>query len=594
MKHDARSDKNRAVLQAVHEMHRRDNHDRLSALAGQPEPDIASALSAHVLAQLHGVHVDDPVSYAEAMASEYAEFWKAAMQEEYHSLLENDTWQAADSIVYDKKAIGSKWVYKTKRNPDGSTRFKARLVIKGYEQRRGQDFDETYAPVGKLTTLRYLLGLAAKQRWSITHMDVVTAFLNPSIDRDDVYMALPPGIPFSDSGVVLLRKALYGLKQAPRLWWQLIHGFLVGLGFHQSHADPNLYISDGVHILLYVDDILILTAPGASATADRLKSELAHRFKMTDLGTASQFLGLEISYPGDGTIALGQSSYIAGLLRRFGLSAANGVATPMDYRVRLDVAEGEMLSLEDQGLYLSIVGSLMYAAMATRPDISFAVAALSRYNSAPSSVHLTAAKRVLRYLKQTAHLRLVYSGSANDRDGTGSLEGFTDSDFADDTTDRKSQGAYVFRVLGTAISWQSRKQNMVALSTTEAEYMAFTEAAREALWLRQLHRDLSADGSADLSADLPADDSAEDSAPSAAYTVPIFSDNHGALTTVHSEGQKARTKHFDIRYHAVRDLERKQRLTFGYVPSADNAADVGTKALDKAPHWHMVGLLGLG
>jgi hypothetical protein len=496
--------------------------------------------------------------------------------------------------MYDKKAIGSKWVFKTKRNPDGSTRFKARLVIKGFEQRRGQDFDETYAPVGKLTTLRYLLGLAAKQRWSIHHMDVVTAFLNPAIDRDDVYMALPPGIPqaSSDSGVVLLRKALYGLKQAPRLWWKLIHSFLVGLGFRQSHADPNLYISDGVHILLYVDDILILTAPGASATADRLKTELAHRFKMTDLGTASQFLGLEISYPGDGAIALGQSSYIAGLLRRFGLSAANGVATPMDYRVRLDVAEGEMLSHEDQGLYLSIVGSLMYAAMATRPDISFAVAALSRYNSAPSSVHLTAAKRVLRYLKQTAHLRLVYSGSAK-------LEGFTDSDFADDTTDRKSQGAYVFRVLGTAISWQSRKQNMVALSTTEAEYMAFTEAAREALWLRQLHRDLSLPAgtlSADDSA-LSADDSAlsaDDSEVTAAYTVPIASDNHGALTTVHSEGQKARTKHFDIRYHAVRDLERKQRIAFGYVPSADNAADVGTKALDKAPHWHMVGLLGLG
>jgi hypothetical protein len=160
MKRDARSDKNRAVLQAVQEMHRHGN--RLSALAGQPESEIASALSAHVLAQLHGVHVDDPVSYEEAMACEYAEFWKAAMQEEYHSLLENDTWQATDRIPYDsnKHAIGSKWVFKTKRNPDGSTRFKARLVIKGYEQRRGQDFDETYAPVGKLTTLRYLLGLA--------------------------------------------------------------------------------------------------------------------------------------------------------------------------------------------------------------------------------------------------------------------------------------------------------------------------------------------------------------------------------------------------------------------------------------------------
>jgi hypothetical protein len=156
MERDARSDKNRAVLRTVQEMHR----NRLSALAGQPASDIASALSAHVIAQLHGVHVDDPVSYEEAMASEYAEFWKAAMQEEHHSLLENDTWQATDRIPYAKNAIGSKWVFKTKRNPDGSKRFKARLVTKGYEQRRGQDFDETYAPVGKLTTLRYCHGYA--------------------------------------------------------------------------------------------------------------------------------------------------------------------------------------------------------------------------------------------------------------------------------------------------------------------------------------------------------------------------------------------------------------------------------------------------
>jgi hypothetical protein len=218
-------------------MHRRGNLNRLSA------SDIASALSAHVTAQLHSVHVDDPVSCEEAMASEYAEFWKAAMEEEHNSLLANDTWQAAASIPYGKKAIESKWVFRTKRNVDGSTRFNARLVIKRYEQRHGEDFDETYAPVGKVSTLRYLLGLAAKQHWSINHMDVVTAFLHPTIDRDDVYMALPPGI-HSDSGVVLIRKALYGLKQAPRLWWQLIHSFLVGLGFRQSHADPNLYISD--------------------------------------------------------------------------------------------------------------------------------------------------------------------------------------------------------------------------------------------------------------------------------------------------------------------------------------------------------------
>lgn len=335
------------------------------------------------------------------------------MQEEYASLQMNRTWTASSTTPpYGRKAIGSKWVFRTKPNPDGSTRFKVRLVIKGFEQIQGRDFDQTYAPVSKLTTLRYLLSLAAKHQWNIDHMDVVAAFLNPCIDRDDVYMALPEGMEWldpSDSEIpiaVRLLKALYGLKQAPRLWYQEIHGFLTSLDFGQAHADMNLYIKEGVYVLLYVDDILILYCNNAAtvAIATDLKKQLETRYKMSNLGPVKRFLGLEIERTPNGDITLGQRRYIDSVLKKFGLDKANGISTPMDTRIRLDQTDHAVTV--DTELYLSIVGSLMYAALGTRPDIALAVAALSRYNSAPTTIHMTAAKRVLRYLKHTANMKL--------------------------------------------------------------------------------------------------------------------------------------------------------------------------------------------
>jgi hypothetical protein len=263
----------------------------------------------------------------------------------------------------------------------------------------------------------------------------------------------------------------------------------------------------------------------------------------------------------------------------------------------------------------------MYAALGTRPDISFAVAALSRYNSAPTTIHMTAAKRVLRYLKHTANMKLRYKHRGGD-----GLYGFTDSDWAGDSSDRKSQGAYVFRNGDTAISWQSKKQELVALSTLEAEYMAFVEAARESLWLRQLHRDitepiedpntwlqrfyndaLNEKASTILDDDIhpvtefqvvPADELQHDDPHSqlSDYTATtIFSDNEGALKTVATEGaHRTRTKHVDIRYHASRNLQKMGLINFEYVPSAENTADALTKGLTAGTHWKMIGLLGLG
>jgi len=239
----------------------------------------------------------DPFIYAEAMDSPQHEHWKWAMEEEYTSILLNKTFTTVSSREARQlwvKPIGSKLVYKTKHNPDGTIRNKAHLVIKGYKQ---TDFGETYAPVGKLTTFQYLISLVGKHGWKIDHLDVVTAFLNPEVNDNDIYMTLPEGWPEglnAPMNVVRLKKALYGLKQAPRLWHNDINTLLLSLDFTQSLADPNLYLhSDGILMLLYVDYISMMYPEDATKAAIEVKARLSEQYKITNLGPACQFLGIE-------------------------------------------------------------------------------------------------------------------------------------------------------------------------------------------------------------------------------------------------------------------------------------------------------------
>ena len=474
---------------------------------------------------------DDPPTYKAAMASPDASRWKQSMAEEWNSILENQTFRAfeeqgeltpiganlrADQITplscpMAARPISSKWVYKTKRNPDGSTRFKSRLVICGFQQVEGIDYGETYAPVSRLTSFRLLISLAACYGWAIDHLDVVTAFLNPKIDREHVYMLLPPGLDwldprFSAISVVLLLKALYGLKQAPRLWYEEINRFLLSIGLLQSKTDPNLYIGPGVLLLLYVDDIIVAhTLPNG---ADAVKIQLQQRYKMTDLGRAKRFLGIEISQTPDG-ISLCQREYVQKVLRRFRMERCHSALTPMVPNVRLSNTICEDKAVTDRKGYLSMVGSLMYAALGTRPDLSYCVTALSRYNSTPLQMHLTAAKRALRYLKGTDGYKLYYPrvtvAIALNSSGPSSwarIHGFTDSDWAGNELTRKSVGGCVFFAETTpehgdkgplttgAIHWQCKTQTVVALSTLEAEYIACSDAVREAIWVRRLLQDI--------------------------------------------------------------------------------------------------------
>jgi len=360
----------------------------------------------------------------------------------------------------------------------------------------------------------------------VDHLDVLTAFLNPKIDDDDIYMTLPKGWPEGLNApkiIVGLRKPLYGLEQAPWLWHDDINAVLLSLGFTQSSADPNLHLcSNGILILLYDDDISMSYPETAAKAAIKVKAKLSEKYKITNLGPAHQFLGFEIHHDDIGTgISLGRKSSITAILRRFGMEHTHDVSTPIDPNVKLDLAEdrGEK-ELNDITDYQAVVGSLMYAALTTQPDISYTVAALSRYNSRPFTSHMTAAKRVLQYLKSTADFRLHFNSNGIGIDISNSLVGYSDSDWANDSADHQSQGGHVFPASNGAISWQSRKQSLIAMSTLEAEFIACSEASREAKWLLQLQKDIHS--------------SKKDSPP-----LPINCDNQGALTLITTGNIKA-------------------------------------------------------
>jgi len=516
----------------------------------------------------------DPFTYAEAMDSPQRDDWKRAMEEECTSILLNNTFTTINSQEARQlrvKPIGSKSVYKRKHNPDGTIQFKARLVIEGYEQ---TDFGETYAPVGKLTTFRYLITLVGKHGWNIDRLDAVTAFLNPEVDDDDIYMTLPECWPEglnTPTILVRLKKALYGLNQAPRLWHNDINTFLLPLEFTESQADPNLYLrSDGIQMLLYVDDISMLYPKDTTKAEIEVKARLLEKYKITNLGPERQFLGIEIHCEENGTgISPGQKAFITTILKRFHIQNAHDVSTPMDPNVKLDLAEnrGEK-ELKDIKGYQAIVGSLMYTALATWPDMSFPVAALCRYNSRPFTSHLTAAKRVLQYLKSTANFRLHFSSSSS----TDQLTGYTDSDWANDSADRKSQRGHVFLLSNEAVSWQSRKQDPIAMSTLKARYIACSEGSREAKWLLQLHRDIHS----------------EDTSP-----LLINCDNQGALSHIATGIIKARMKHIDVYCHNSRDLHTRKIVDYSYVHTNENVADILTKALSKDKHEKFTQAMGL-
>jgi hypothetical protein len=332
-------------------------------------------------------------------------------------------------------------------------------------------------------------------------------------------------------------------------------------------TNPNLYIKDGVLLLLYGDDILIVSSSddSPSSSANQVITALKTKYKMSDLGKVRCFLGLEINRDENG-ISLSQETYIDTMIKWFGMEDSCNVSNPLDPNVRLENEECED-NPADRTLYLSLIGSLMYATLGSRLDISFTISSLSRYNLAPLATHLTAVKRVLRYLKSTSAFRLHFPAC------TKGLEGFTDSDWAGCHSTRKSVGGSVFQINNGTISWKSKSQTVIALSNLEAEFIAYSDGTREAVWLSRLEANM---------LNLPA-----------GHKVPMACDNQGAIKFIKSWIPKANTKHIDVKHLHTHDEDKKGNVDFHYIESQNNLADIMTKPLPVPLHQELTRKLAI-
>jgi len=474
--------------------------------------------------------------------------WKKAMDSEIQSMHMNNVYDLVE-LPEGKKVVKSKWIFKTKNN-EGNVLYKARLVAQGYSQKLGEDYNETFSPVARFESIRTLLALSVKNKYKVHHMDIKTAFLNGDL-HEEIYMEQPAGYvkQGEENLVCCLRKSIYGLKQSPRCWNFSIDQQLSRMGFIKLPSDECIYKSDNILIGLYVDDLII--AGSSSHHIAEVKQQLSNRYDVKDLGSIKEFLGVKILQSND-SIWLGQPEYISSILEKFNMSTCNPIETPADSNVKLTlIQEGE--EHFDAQVYQSAVGALIYLSTRTRPDISFAVHQVSRFNSNPSKAHWSAVKRIFRYLKGTIHLGIKYSCHPD-----GDIVAYSDSDFAGDVGDRKSVSGFIFMLQSGPVTWSCKKQPTVALSSAEAEYVSLCRTAQEAVWITQLMSDLG-------------------EAPSEPFI--IYEDNLAAISMSKNSEFHAKTKHIDVKTHFVRDLVKNNKITVQHVPSCEMLADIFTKPL---------------
>ncbi|CAL2244033.1 unnamed protein product [Prunus armeniaca] len=506
----------------------------------------------------------EPEKFEEAVKEES---WLKAMKDELNMIEKNKTWELVDRPM-EKPIIGVKWVFKTKLNLDGSVqKNKARLVAKGYSQKPGVDYNETFAPVARLDTIRTLIALAAEKGWQLYQLDVKSAFLN-GILEEEVYVDQPEGfvVKGSESKVYKLHKALYGLKQAPRAWYSEIDGYFAECGFTKSQSEATLYVkargAENILIVsIYVDDI-VYTGNDHEMLED-FKKDMKEKYEMTDLGLLHHFLGMGVIQTPT-SIFIHQKKYATTLLNRFGLSECKPVSIPLVTSEKLSKDDGSGLASEEQ--YRRIVGSLLYLT-ATRPDIMFAASLLARFMHCPTSKHLGTAKRVLRYVKGTLDYGLEYV-----KGKWAVLIGYCDNDWSGSVDDSKSTSGYAFSFGSGVFAWASVKQNCVALSTAEAEYISASEATTQAIWLRFVLEDF---GELQTEA------------------TPLHCDNISAIAITRNPVFHQKTKHIDRRYHFIKDALQEGTVDLIYCPTNEQLADIFTKALAKDRFCYLREKLGV-
>ena len=502
------------------------------------------------------VELYEPTDFKDAISSPEAHLWREAVNEEYASLMKNETW----SLVHlppGRTAIKSRWVFKVKPGISGSaTRHKARLVAKGYTQRPGIDYADTYSPVAKHDSLRTVLSISAAQDLEMLQLDIKTAFLYGDLE-EEIYLEQPEGFVAAgqEEKVCKLRKCIYGLKQASRVWNRTFDDFLLRFGLSRSTTDPCIYFrrheETFVVVAIWVDDGLVCA--NNNEIISSMYAYLNTHFDMRS-APATNFVGLEILRDRPHRkLYVSQQRYITKILHKFGMSECNAKKIPADPNARLTTNQDHSTQILEDVPYREAIGSLMYLMLASRPDIAFAVNQVAQFCERPEASHWAAVKRIFAYLKGTSNYGLCFGETKLKK-----LIGFTDSDYAGDLTTRRSTSGFVFLLNGGPVAWSSRRQTCVALSTTEAEYMAACEAAKEAVWMRRFLNEIKEEPTGPIS---------------------VYCDNQSAIKLVHNPEFHQRTKHVDVKFHFIRDQQEKGDIDVSYVETENQLADIFTKPL---------------
>ncbi|GKA82599.1 zinc finger, CCHC-type containing protein [Tanacetum coccineum] len=506
---------------------------------------------------------EEPRTYKEASTDKK---WIEAMKIELDSINKNNTW-ALTTLPPNQKAIGLKWVFKTKRDAKGNIiKYKARLVAKGYVQEQGIDFDEVFAPVARIETVRLILALAAYHGWQVHHLDVKSAFLHGNL-KEEVYVTQPEGfVQQGNSGKVYkLTKALYGLRQAPRAWNVKLDQTLKSLDFKKCNLEQAVYTKRSKNSTLivgvYVDDLIITGTPKKEIKV--FKSQMEEKFEMSDLGLLAYYLGNEVTQTG-GEITIKQTGYINKILKETSMMDSNDTKIPMDPGTKV----GQMAKMKpvDTTYYRSLIGSLRYL-LHTRPDLSYAVGLLSRFMQDPKEIHLKAVKQVIRYIKGTKEHGIIYK-----KEGGCKTTGYSDSSYGINTDQGKGTIGIVFYFGESPITWCTQKQPTVALSSCESEFMAATAAACQALWLKRLLSELTGWEE---------------------ERITLKVDNVSAIALVRNPVFHGRSKHIDIRYHFIRECVENGHINVEHVSGELQRADILTKALPRLKFVTMRQMLGV-
>ena len=525
---------------------------------------------------LAGYAFSDPTTLDEALRGPNVDEWLKALDYEINQLERLGTWVVED-LPPGQSAIPCSGVTRVKRGPNGEVQsYRVRIVAGGHRQVEGVNYTETFSAAAKMPTVRTVLANAAHNDWEIEHVDVKSAYLNAPL-KETIYMKAPRGVlkPGQEGKVLRLLKGLYGLKQAGRGWYQeMSKVFMHKMGFKRSAIDHSVFYrrSKLEHTIVAVatDDMAVTSK--RAVDAKNFKSEIKKHWEITDHGPIRWFLGFEIKRDRKAkTLSINQRAYIESMVEKFRLTNTKRVHTPMDPNVHYSTQQSPS-SISQVGRmkgipYAEAIGSILWPTVVSRPDTAFAVGILSQFMQNPGQAHWEAVKRVVSYLDTTKDMWLTFGGNKN-----GLLEGYCDADWASQPH-RHSISGYSFHFGVGAISWSSKKQSIVTLSSTEAEYVAETHAAKEGIWLRSFIKEIMGIERDPLT---------------------LKADNQGAIALAKDNKFHARTKHIDLRYHFIREAVDDGKIKMEYIPTIENVADIFTKPLVRSRHEELVAKLGLG